>query len=102
MSVAILGGLDRLKPFYEQRGRELGYSDVKVFSRRVPNLAKRLNGFARIVICTGTVAHPMVENAVRVARQFNIPLGRTHSSSVSALNKCLQAISHHGRNHENC
>ncbi len=97
MSVAILGGLDRLKPFYKKRGRELGFSGVKVFSQKVPNLGRRMQGFDGIVICTGTVAHPMVEEAVRVARDFGIPIGRTHSSSVSALKKSLAEISAVGR-----
>ena len=101
MSVAILGGLDRLKPFYKKRGRELGFSGVKVFSQKVPNLGRRMQGFDGIVICTGTVAHPMVEEAVRVARDFGIPVGRTHSSSVSALKKSLAEISAVGKSPKN-
>jgi len=92
MSVAILGGLDRLKKLYEQRGRDLGY-DVRVFSQRVPNMAQRLSGVKGIVIFTGTVAHHMVEDARRIAKKQNIPIGRSHSSSVSAFNRCLAEIS---------
>ena len=51
MSVAILGGLDRLKPFYLKQGRKLGFSNVKVYSRKFPNMIKRLQGFGGIVIC---------------------------------------------------
>ncbi|MBT4898416.1 MAG: DUF2325 domain-containing protein, partial [Nitrospina sp.] len=49
-----------------------------------------------IVIFTGTVAHPMVEEATRVARTWNIPLERSHSSSVSALKRCLEGFSGNG------
>ncbi len=92
MSVAIVGGLDRLKRLYEKKCVDMGYQ-VKVFSQRVPNLATRMNGVNGIIIFTGTVAHPMVEEATRVARMWNIPLERSHSSSVSALKRCLEGFS---------
>lgn len=92
MSIAILGGLDRLKNYYEQKGRDLGYS-VKVFSQRVPNLGQRLSRVNGIVIFTGTVAHHMVEDANRIAKKNKIPIGRSKSSSVSAFKKCLSDLS---------
>ena len=92
MSVAIVGGLDRLKRLYEKKCVDMGYQG-KVFSQRVPNLANRMTGVNAIVIFTGTVAHPMVEEATRVARMWNIPLERSHSSSVSALKRCLVGFS---------
>jgi hypothetical protein len=91
MSVAIVGGLDRLKRLYEKKCVDMGYQG-KVFSQRVPNLANRMTGVNAIVIFTGTVAHPMVEEATRVARMWNIPLERSHSSSVSALKRCLEGF----------
>ena len=33
VSVAILGGLDRLKPYYLKQGRNLGFDNMKVFSK---------------------------------------------------------------------
>ena len=92
MSIAILGGLDRLKNYYEQKGKDLGYN-VRVFSQRVPNLAQRLSGVNGIVIFTSTIAHHMVEDANRVAKKNKIPIGRSQSSSVSAFKKCLSDIS---------
>ena len=93
MSIAILGGLDRLKPHYLKQGRNLGFSNVKVFSRKIPDMVKRLSKFERIVICTGNVSHTMVEGTVRMAQINGIQIGRTHSSSVSAMKKCLETIS---------
>ncbi len=91
MSVAIVGGLDRLRRSYEKKCRDMGYNG-KVFSQRIPNLAKRMTGVDRIIIFTGTVAHPMVEEATRVARVQGIPLERSHSSSISALKRCLEGF----------
>jgi hypothetical protein len=93
VSIAILGGLDRLKPHYLRHGRNLGLNDVKVFSKKFPDMVKRLSKFERIVICTGNVAHEMVKGTVRMAQANGIPIGRTHSSSVSAMKKCLEQIS---------
>ena len=92
MSIAIVGGLDRLKRSYERKCKDMGYR-VKVFSKRVPNLANRILGTDGIVIFTGTVAHPMAEEATRAARMRNIPLERSHSSGVSALKRCLDSLS---------
>ncbi len=91
MSIAIIGGLDRLKNFYEKKGKDLG-CNVRVFSQRVPNLAQRLSGVNGIVIFTGTIAHHMVEDANRMAKKNNIPIGRSKSSSVSAFKRCLSDI----------
>ena len=92
MSIAILGGLDRLKPHYLRHGRNLGFNNIKVFSKKFPDMVKRLSKFERIVICTGTVSHTMVEGTVRMAQINGIQIGRTHSSSVSAMKKCFEQI----------
>ena len=92
MSIAILGGLDRLKPHYLKHGRNLGFNNVKVFSKKFPDMVKRLSKFEKIVICTGNVAHSMVEGTVRMAQINGIQIGRTHSSSVSAMKKCFEQI----------
>ncbi len=91
MSIAILGGLDRLKRNYEKTGKELGFK-VKLFSQRVPDMQKRLSGVHGIVLFTDTISHPMVREAMRVAKRCNIPVGRTHASSVSGLKKCLDSF----------
>ncbi|MBI4389128.1 MAG: DUF2325 domain-containing protein [Nitrospinae bacterium] len=91
MSIAILGGLDRMKRTYEEKGRAMGF-DIRFFGQRVPNLGKRLAGVDGIVIFTGTVAHHMVEEAVKVGKLGNIPIGRCHSSGVSGLKRCLEDL----------
>ena len=93
MSVVILGGIDRLKHHYLKQGRNLGFTKIKVFSKKFPDMVKRLSKFERIVICTGSVSHTMVEGTVRMAQNNGIQIGRTHSSSVLAMKKCLEKIS---------
>ena len=85
MSIAILGGIDRLIPHYTKQGRAMGFSNIKVFSKKMPNMVKRLSKYQAIVICTGNVAHTMVEGTIRMAQNNGIPVGRTHSSGVTAM-----------------
>jgi hypothetical protein len=92
MGVAIIGGLDRLKRSYEKECNSRGFN-ARVFSQQIPNMARRMNGVERILIFTGTVAHPMVTEAVRVGKEQNIPVERSHSSSISALKRCLNRLS---------
>ncbi len=95
MTVAILGGLDRLKGNYEKQAKNLGM-DVRIFSRRVPNLPKRLRDVNGIVVFTGTISHPLVIEAVKVARSRGIPIERSHTSSISGLKRCLGAMTKRG------
>lgn len=88
MSVAIIGGLDRLKNIYKIQGKGMGYK-VKMFGQRVPSMGKRISGVDAIVIFTGNVAHDMVVEASRIARQFNIPITWSHSNSAGGLKRSL-------------
>ena len=92
MSVAIIGGLDRLKRNYEKAGLNMGFN-VKCFFQRIPHIRKRLNGVKGIVIFTGTTSHPLVHEVLRTAKQFNIPVERSHSSGISSLKRCLDELS---------
>ncbi|MCA9484914.1 MAG: DUF2325 domain-containing protein [Nitrospina sp.] len=96
MTVAILGGIDRLMPNYEKQAKRLGL-EVKMFPRRVPNLPQRLQDVSGIVVFTGTISHPLVIEAVKVARSRGIPIERSHTSSISGLKRCLGEISRRGR-----
>ncbi len=91
MSVAIIGGLDRLKRSYEKECRDRGFY-ARVFSQRIPNMARRMDGVNRILIFTGTVANPMGTEAVRVAKDKHIPVYRCHYSSISDLKRSLNGI----------
>ena len=91
MSVAVIGGIDSLKKFYKKRGLQFGY-DLKVFNQKVPNIRKRLNGCIGIILFTDTVSHNLVSDVVSVARKQGIPIERSHSSSLSGLQKSLMGL----------
>ena len=91
MSVAVIGGINSLKKFYQIRGLEFGY-EVKVFNQKVPNIRKRLNGCIGIILFTDTVSHNLVSDVVNVARKQGIPIKRSHSSSISGLKRSLEGL----------
>jgi hypothetical protein len=88
MSIAIIGGMDRLKNVYERQAKNLGYK-VKYFVRKVPNLGKRISRVDGIVILTGMVAHHMVSEVNRTARLRRIPILHIPSSSAAGFKKHL-------------
>jgi len=91
MSIAVFGGLDRLKRRYEKTGKDLGCS-VRVFAQRVPNMSKRLHMIDGIVLFTGTISHNLVKEVVSLAKLYNIPVSRSHTSSASGLKRCLDEL----------
>ena len=91
MSIAIIGGMDRLKNVYERQARDMGYK-VKYFGRKVPNLGKRISKVDGIVILTGMVAHHMVAEVNRTARLRSIPVLHSSTSSAAGLKKVLSAF----------
>jgi hypothetical protein len=88
MSIAIIGGMDRLKNVYERQAKNLGYK-VKYFGRKVPNLGKRISRVDGIVILTGMVVHHMVSEVNRTARLRRIPILHIPSSSAAGFKKHL-------------
>ena len=93
MSVAVIGGIDRLRRLYEKKGLEFGFK-VKVFSQKAPGIRKRLNGVKGLVLFTDTVSHRLVKEALMVARKQGIPVERSHSSSLNGLHRSLQGLSY--------
>ena len=91
MSIAIIGGMDRLKNEYQRQAKSLGYK-VKFFGRKVPGLGKRVAGVHGIVVFTGMVAHHMVAEVNRAARLNRIPVLHIPTSSAAGLKKTLSGF----------
>lgn len=97
MSIAIIGGIDRLKRVYEERAKEMGCK-VRIFSSYMPNMRMRLYNVDGIVIFTNTISHNAVKEAVTAGRTRNIPVFRSHSSSISGLQRCIVEMrTHYGQ-----
>jgi len=88
MSILLIGGLDRMHGEYIHIGSKRGHN-LKVYTQLPTRFEKVMGKPDGIVLFTGTVSHAMVKVAMKLARSRNIPVIRSHSSSLTALEREL-------------
>ena len=91
MSVVIVGGNERMACQYETICKGYGCK-AKVFTKENGSLKKKMGCPDLLILFTNTVSHKMVVSASQEAKRNNIPIARTHSSSVSALQNLLEEM----------
>ncbi len=88
MSVVIIGGNECMVNQYQETCKEHGCR-AKVYVKENGGFSKRMGSPDLMILFTSTVSHKMVHSAVSEAKKNSIPIARSHSSSVSALNDVL-------------
>ena len=88
MSIVIVGGNERMVCQYEDICKNYGCK-AKIFVKERGALDKKMGNPDLLILFTNTVSHKMVISALGEAKRSNIPVGRCHSSSATALNKIL-------------
>jgi hypothetical protein len=91
MSIVLIGGHDRMHREYKGICEERGHS-LKVYTQRPVGFEKVIGRPDGIVLFTNTVSHQMVKVAVKVAKNRNIPILRSHSSSATSLGEILKQL----------
>jgi len=76
---------------YIHVGSKFGH-DIKVYTQLPARFEKVIGDPDGIVLFTGTVSHAMVKTAVKIAKNRNIPVIRSHSSSIKALERELSKL----------
>ena len=89
MSVVIIGGHDRMVCQYKQICKQFKCK-AKVFTQMSAAMSKQIGSPDLIVLFTNTVSHKMVRCAVSEAKNKNIEVVRSHSSSQAALTEILE------------
>lgn len=92
MTVAIVGGLDRLAPHYTALEKEHEGLEIRVFSRYKPALQKRIASADGVVLCTDLISHGAAREVYRLAREDGIALACSHRSSVSAVRQAVESL----------
>jgi len=92
MTVAIVGGLDRLAPHYAALAKEHEGLEIRVFSRYKPALQKRIATADGVVLCTDLISHRAAREVYRLARADGIALACSHRSSVSAVRQAIETL----------
>ena len=88
MSVVIVGGNECMVCKYQETCKKHGCS-AKVYVKEKGGFSKRMGVPDLMILFTNTVSHKMVTSAVNEAKKNKIPIARSHSSSISALNAVL-------------
>jgi hypothetical protein len=91
MSVALIGGMDRLVRGYITEAQRLGIN-LKVFTKPVKNLHSRIGDVEAIIVFTDKVSHQLKDEAKRVGRLKDIPVLMHHSCGICRLRDCLRCI----------
>ena len=88
MSVVIVGGNECMVCKYQETCKKHGCS-AKVYVKEKGGFSKRMGVPDLMILFTNTVSHKMVTSAVNEAKKNKIPIARSHSSSILALNDVL-------------
>ena len=88
MSIVIIGGHDRMVRQYETICKKHNCK-AKIFTQMPSCLNKKIGNPDLVVLFTNTVSHKMVRCAVSEAKNKNIEVVRSHSSSQAALTEIL-------------
>ncbi len=91
MSIAVIGGMDRLKRDYQKVGVRYGV-DIYHFEKGRQGLEKRLGNMDAIVIFTGRVSHNAMKIARSVGRAGGVRVAISRACGLSSLGRCLDGI----------
>ena len=91
MSIALIGGMDRLERHYMNEARQCGI-ELKVFTTHKGGIPSRIKNVDAIVVFTNKVSHNAKKEAVNIARKEMIPLFMYHSCGVCTLRDCFHCL----------
>lgn len=91
MSIALIGGMDRLERHYIQEAKKAGV-ELRVFTRSEVDISSKLKNLDGIVIFTNKVSHRVKNQAVTAAKANDIPVFMHHSCGLCTLRECLKCM----------
>ena len=91
MSIALIGGMDRLEQQYLKEAEKLGV-ELRVFSIAMKDIGAKLKHSEAVVIFTNKVSHRARNAAMNAAKAHHIPVFIHHACGVCTLRECLKCI----------
>lgn len=91
MSIALIGGMDRLEQQYMKEAEKLGM-ELSVFSQAHHDISAKLKHSEAVVIFTNKISHRARNAAVSAAKSYDIPIYMHHACGVCTLRECLKCI----------
>ena len=92
MCIAVIGGMDRLRPHYLEEAEKFGVT-LKLFASQSAGMADKMRNVDALVIFTNKVSHTARKQAVSAVRGQSIPVMQIHSCGVCSLRDCLRCLS---------
>jgi hypothetical protein len=91
MCIAVLGGMDRLQPYYLEEAEKLGV-EVKLFAGARNGMSAKLKNVDALVIFTNKISHSARRQAVSAIKGQGIPIMQVHSCGVCTFRNCLRCL----------
>lgn len=91
MSIALIGGMDRLERHYLVEAEKFGI-DLKVFTKPETEIALKIRHVDALVIFTNKVSHKARREVMNIAKAKNIPVFMYHSCGICTLRDCLNCL----------
>jgi len=91
MTVALIGGMDRLERHYRQEADKLGI-ELKVFNRPTAEISSKIGSADVLIIFTNKVSHRARREVMSMARSRSIPVFQCHSCGVCRLRDCFKCL----------
>lgn len=92
MTVAVVGGLDRLERHYTALAKEHDDLKIKVYSQLKPKMAEKIASADGVVLFTNVVSHNAAREVYRLARDKGLAVVACHRASVSAMRECVDVL----------
>lgn len=91
MSIALIGGMDRLERHYISEAAKFGIN-LRVFNGPETGLNAKIENVDAVVIFTGKVSHRAKKEAMNMAKSSNMPVLMCHSCGICTLRDCFTCL----------
>ncbi len=91
MSIALVGGMDRLAKHYQGEAKKHGIK-LSIFSQSHSSMQSKIKNCDAVVVFTNKVSHSARNAAIAEARKREIPIYQFHSCGLSTLRGCFDGL----------
>lgn len=91
MTVALIGGFDRLKHHYQSTAKERGIN-LRILTTHTSDLSCKLAQVDAVIMFTDLVSHNSAKKVYKLTRTQNVCLVCSHNSSLTAIRRCLHQV----------
>lgn len=91
MSIALIGGMDRLERQYINEAKRIGIK-LSVFTKYKTGMSSKVKNSDAVVIFTNKISHKAKKEVMSVAKSRDIPVMMSHSCGICTLRSCLGCL----------